>query len=100
MINFKLPQEGTSSRNEVSILANREFLEGLIQLCPDSIIEIDRSGTVIISNQAAEKLTGLKHEDVVGKLSITQVHQPTELARDIKKKLMTKFKMERAAWKA
>ena len=87
MINFKLPQEGTSSRNEVDILATREFLEGLIQLCPDSIIEVDRSGTVIIFNQAAEKLTGLKHEDVVGKLSITQVHQPTELARDIKKKL-------------
>jgi diguanylate cyclase (GGDEF)-like protein/PAS domain S-box-containing protein len=87
MSDFEQLEGGPSYKTGVEMLANREFLEGLIQLCPDGIIGVDRAGTVIIFNQAAENLTGLGHDSVVGKVSITQVYQPPELARAIKKKL-------------
>jgi len=69
------------------MLANQEFTNRLIGSCPDCIIGVNRQGIVIIFNQAAEKLTGLKVEDVLGKLSITEVYDPPELARQIKKAL-------------
>ncbi|MEW5914031.1 MAG: sensor domain-containing diguanylate cyclase [Thermodesulfobacteriota bacterium] len=69
------------------MLAEKEFLEELIQLCPDGIIGVDRAGTVIIFNQAAENLTGLNSKNILGKASITEVYQPAELAREIKRKL-------------
>lgn len=72
---------------EGDITASKEFLDNLILACPDGIIGVNREGTVIIFNEAAEKLTGLRAEDVVGKLTATDVYQPPELARNIKKKL-------------
>ncbi|MBC8456498.1 MAG: diguanylate cyclase [Deltaproteobacteria bacterium] len=71
----------------VNIMASKDFLDKLVLMCPDGIIGVSREGTVIIFNEAAEKLTGLNAEDVLGKLSITDVYRYPELARDIKKKL-------------
>ena len=68
-------------------MASKDFLGKLVELCPDGIIGVNREGQVIIFNRAAEVLIGLKREDVLGKLSITEVYDPPELARDIKKKL-------------
>jgi diguanylate cyclase (GGDEF)-like protein/PAS domain S-box-containing protein len=71
----------------VDIMASKDFLDKLVLMCPDGIIGVSREGTVIIFNEAAEKLTGLNAEDVLGKVSITDVYHYPELARDIKKKL-------------
>jgi diguanylate cyclase (GGDEF)-like protein/PAS domain S-box-containing protein len=71
----------------VDIMASKDFLDKLVLMCPDGIIGVNRGGTVIIFNEAAEKLTGLNAEDVLGKVSITDVYHYPELARDIKKKL-------------
>jgi len=37
------------------MMATKEFLDKLVQTCPDGIIGIDRKGTVIIFNRAAEQ---------------------------------------------
>ena len=66
-------------------MASKEFMDRLIQSCPDGIIGVDREGTVIIFNRSAEKLTGHNAEEILGKLSITQVYDPPELARNVKK---------------
>ena len=71
----------------MDIMASKDFLDKLVLTCPDGIIGVNREGTVIIFNEAAEKLTGLNSKDVLGKVSIMDVYHPPELARDIKKKL-------------
>jgi len=71
----------------VDIMASKDFLNKLVLMCPDGIIGVNREGTVIIFNEAAEKLTGLNAEDVLGMLSITDVYRYPALARDIKKRL-------------
>jgi diguanylate cyclase (GGDEF)-like protein/PAS domain S-box-containing protein len=71
----------------MDIMASKDFLDKLVLTCPDGIIGVNREGTVIIFNEAAEKITGLSSEEVLGKVSITDVYHPPELAHDIKKKL-------------
>ena len=81
----KKPKE--NQQQGVDIMAGKDFLDKLVLMCPDGIIGVNREGTVIIFNEAAEKLTGLNAEDVLSKVSITDVYHYPELARDIKKKL-------------
>lgn len=69
------------------LLADKSFLEGMVQLCPDGIIGVNREGVIVVFNAAAEKLTGLKMGEILGRAPITKVYQPPELARDIKRKL-------------
>ena len=71
----------------VDIMAGKDFLDKLVLMCPDGIIGVNREGKVIIFNRAAERLTGLYAEDVLNKVSISDVYHYPELARDIKKKL-------------
>lgn len=68
------------------VIAGKEFLDNLILSCPDGIIDINREGTVIIFNKAAENLTGYRTEDVLHKVRITEIYNSPELARDIKKR--------------
>jgi diguanylate cyclase (GGDEF)-like protein/PAS domain S-box-containing protein len=76
-----------AQQHGIDIMAGKDFLDKLVLMCPDGIIGVNREGTVIIFNEAAEKLTGLNAEDVLTKVSITDVYHYPELARDIKKKL-------------
>lgn len=69
------------------MLNSQDFMNRLVGSCPDGIIGVNREGKVIIFNQAAEKLTGLPASQVLGQLSITQVYNPPELAREVKKAL-------------
>ena len=61
-------------------MASKDFLDKLVLLCPDGIIAVNREGVVIIFNEAAQKLTGLASEDVVGKMTIQDVYGVPELA--------------------
>lgn len=79
--------ERPTNQEGVHMLASKEFVESLIQSCPDGIIGINREGTIIIFNRAAETLIGLKASKILGKASITNVYSPPELARQIKKQL-------------
>ena len=74
-------------QQRMDMMASKDFLEKLVLMCPDGIVGVNREGIVIIFNAAAEKLTGLVAEDVIGKMSIQDVYHISELARDIKKKI-------------
>ncbi len=63
------------------------FQKNLIESSIDGIIGIDRSGTILIFNRAAETLTGFKSEDVINRASITEIYHPSSVAREVKKKM-------------
>lgn len=55
-------------------------METVIQSTYNPIIAIDRHGIIGIWNQAAEKVTGLKHKDVIGKF-INEIIPESELLK-------------------
>ena len=57
------------------------FSNSVFENAPFCIIETDMFGVIQAMNTAAERLTGYKRADVVGKISITSLHEPTELSR-------------------
>jgi len=65
----------------------KQYLEKLVELCPDGIVAIDRAGVITVFNQAAEKLTRRVARDVVGHLNITDLYGDPEAAREIKRLL-------------
>jgi diguanylate cyclase (GGDEF)-like protein/PAS domain S-box-containing protein len=72
-------------RQRMDMMASKDFLDKLVLMCPDGIIGINREGVVIIFNEAAEKLTGLASDDVIGRMTINDVYGIPELAREVKK---------------
>ncbi len=60
-------------------------LQQLVALCPDGIIAVDRSGIIVLFNRAAEKLTGRRSSDVLGKLNIAEIYAGPLTAREVKK---------------
>lgn len=68
-------------------MAGHSFIDRLVELCPDGIIGVNRQGTIIIFNEAAERLFKRDDQDVLGKLHITDIYQPPDVARQIKKLL-------------
>ncbi|MBU1155659.1 MAG: sensor domain-containing diguanylate cyclase [Proteobacteria bacterium] len=68
-------------------MADQSFIDRLVQLCPDGIIGVNREGTIIIFNEAAERLFKRDDQEVLGKLHITDIYQPPDVARQIKKLL-------------
>ena len=57
------------------------FSNSVFENAPFCIIETDMFGVIQAMNTAAERLTGYKRADVVGKVSITSLHEPTEMSR-------------------
>lgn len=72
---------------EQQILEEKNFLNDLIALSPDSVIGVNRKGIIIIFNQAAELLTGYSAKEVIGNMQIRDIYNSEELAKDIKKKI-------------
>jgi diguanylate cyclase (GGDEF)-like protein/PAS domain S-box-containing protein len=62
-------------------------LQDLVSLCPDPIIGVDRAGTIVLFNVAAERLLGYGSGEVLGRLPITLVYAGAAQAREIKKRL-------------
>jgi diguanylate cyclase (GGDEF)-like protein len=67
--------------NEERYRSLSSFSNSVFENAPFSIIETDATGIVRAMNTAAEHLTGYKREDLIGKLSITTLHDPVELSR-------------------
>ncbi|MBU4566224.1 MAG: sensor domain-containing diguanylate cyclase [Desulfarculus sp.] len=68
-------------------MADQSFIDRLVQLCPDGIIGVNREGTIVIFNEAAERLFKRDDDEVLGKLHITDIYRPPDVARQIKKLL-------------
>jgi diguanylate cyclase (GGDEF)-like protein/PAS domain S-box-containing protein len=56
-----------------------EFTDSVFQNAPFSIVATDTHGLITAMNVAAEKLTGYDREDLVGKASLTVLHDEKEL---------------------
>ena len=70
---------------DTPIIDDKIFFEDLVSLCPDGIIAVNRKGTVIIFNQAAEYITGYMSEGAIGKMPISELYNSLEVARQVKK---------------
>jgi diguanylate cyclase (GGDEF)-like protein/PAS domain S-box-containing protein len=57
------------------------FSNSVFENAPFSIIETDTTGIIQAMNTAAERLTGYKRDDLVGKVAITSLHDPSEMSR-------------------
>ena len=76
----------TSDASEIKASEERyrslsSFSNSVFENAPFSIIETDLKGVIQAMNTAAERLTGYKRADLVGKVSITALHDPSELTR-------------------
>ncbi len=78
----------TSDATEIKAREERyqslsNFSNSVFENAPFSIIETDLKGVIQAMNSAAERLTGYKRGDLVGKVAITTLHDPVELSRRI-----------------
>ena len=62
-------------RTEEQFRRTKEFLEGLINASVDGIIAADMEGQVVLFNPGAERLYGMKTEDVVGKMNVRDLYR-------------------------
>lgn len=63
------------------------IMQDIIELCPNCVIAVDRSGVVRIFNRAAESLMGYADDEAVGRLTIADIYGSEETARQVKKKI-------------
>ncbi|HRC58414.1 MAG TPA: PAS domain S-box protein, partial [Kofleriaceae bacterium] len=59
---------------EHELRSTKEFLERLIDSTVDAIIAADLHGTIILFNQGAERLFGLRAEDMIGKRPVWDLY--------------------------
>ena len=68
------------------ILESRAFLARLIDASRDAIIASDMRGTVLVFNDAAERITGWRGADLVGKVTVGDLY-PAGRAKEIMRML-------------
>ncbi len=56
----------TITRDETEQLAAASALRSLFEHNPDGVVSMNRDGTIVEINEAATRITGYKHENVVG----------------------------------
>lgn len=78
-----------SRKLERELLRSKEFFENLIQSSVDAIIACDMKGRILTFNEAAEKISGYRAEDVIGGLNVTEFYAPGA-AKDVMRKLRSK----------
>jgi len=64
----------------------KDFFENLIQSSVDAILAADMRGRIIVFNEAAERISGYKAEEVIGKMNIVDFYAPGG-AKDAMRKL-------------
>lgn len=62
-------------------------LQELVSLSPDPIIAVNRTGVIVLFNNAAEQLLGYRGEEIIGRLVITQVYPTVEHARKVNQQM-------------
>jgi two-component system NtrC family sensor kinase len=73
-------------RMEQELREKHGFLTNLLESSVDCIMVADMRGKVLFYNKAAERLTGYRAEEVIGKIHVTKFYSP-EAAKDIMRKL-------------
>ncbi len=65
---------------------DEQFLEKIIQSSLDAIVVADRKGLIILFNKAAERISGYKASEVLGRMHIGDLYAPN-VAREIMRRL-------------
>ena len=73
-------------RMEQELREKHGFLTNLLESSVDCIMVADMRGKVLFYNKAAERLTGYRAEEVIGKIHVTKFYS-SEVAKDIMRKL-------------
>jgi PAS domain S-box-containing protein len=84
ILSFRDVTEARALQNQLG--QTKDFLERLIDSTVDGIVAADTSGNLIIFNKGAERVTGWKAEEVIGKLHVEQLYPP-EMAKAIMREL-------------
>lgn len=74
ILSFRDVTEARALQNQLG--QTKDFLERLIDSTVDGIVAADTSGSLIIFNKGAERVTGWKAEEVIGKLHVEQLYPP------------------------
>jgi len=61
----------------------KTFLERVLDSSPDAIVAADMRGTILLFNRAAERLTGHRAEEVVGRMHVERLYGSRDQAREI-----------------
>ncbi len=76
------------SLHEEQFLASKEYFQNLVSLCPDAIVGIARDGTIILFNEAAERLSGFSAREVINRVNIGNLfYKSMDDARELKRKI-------------
>ncbi|OGQ90461.1 MAG: PAS domain-containing sensor histidine kinase [Deltaproteobacteria bacterium RIFOXYC2_FULL_48_10] len=60
-------------KHEIELKEAHDFLDKIISCSPNAIMAMDTRGLILLWNQGAENIFGLKASEVVGKMSIPQI---------------------------
>ena len=66
---------------ESELRKTKEFLERLIHATADGIVAADLTGTILLFNKGAERMTGFSAAALVGKTSVRQLYPPGSAER-------------------
>jgi PAS domain S-box-containing protein len=66
----------------LELAKTKEFLESLIQASVDAIIASNARGEILLFNPGAERITGWRADEVVGRLPVTRLY-PGDGAREV-----------------
>ncbi len=85
---FLISLHDLTEKHQMDLVVQRtkDFLESVIQHSMDAIIAADMKGFILVFNKAAEKITGYKSEEVIGRKNIVELYSPGG-AKDIMRKL-------------
>jgi PAS domain S-box-containing protein len=61
---------------EDELRKTKDFLEKVIESSADAVVAADMKGTILIFNSVAERITGYRRDDVVGKMSAENLYAP------------------------
>ncbi len=67
---------------ERELRRTKEFLERIINSTVDAIIAADMKGNVLVFNQGAERILGLRFADIAGKMSVREIY-PVGVAEEV-----------------
>jgi len=67
------------------MIMQKLFQDKLASICPDPIIAVDRAGTIVLFNDAAERLLEYRAAEVEGRLNIADLYHPRDAGRQVKK---------------
>jgi PAS domain S-box-containing protein len=85
------PPGGTSAkkrnpRSPARAPSTRQFLEKIIQSSPDAIVAADMRGRILLFNRGAERISGYRAREVVGRIHVRDLYTPN-VAHEIMRRL-------------